>query len=629
MKYKGNEHKMDGNRQNKPEAKKNKKKNQSLSNRQVTMKRFFQIQWQVIKELYGQNAPECTMVLLGAVLVPLQGFIELRLLEYATNSVTAYMGNTLGEGFSVIACNILLFLLSLILVQLLSAQYRKIFERYQSKMAAFVEKKIDWKISHISYEYFESAAFYEKINLARQASDCYPNALFGIKQFFEILLLLITYGVMLSRVSLWFVLIVFLSIGISSIMAASVTTKQLEFWRLHVSPESRRAAYFGGLTGNRIYHQNIQTARTIPFFSEKYRFYNMRERKNYLHLNLLSFSTDIATSLLFLITFLATSLRIVQEVVDGSLEIGYYSMVIALLINLFSTLKQFSYFMLNRSFHVNVLQAYYEVFMLEEHIGGDNVKSEDTFTSTVSTLEKVDSEFLKIRNLQYQYLQSPTKALKGIDLSVNPGEKIAIVGQNGSGKTTLISVILGLLKHYEGSYQHQNLHFSAVLQDFGQYQMSVRENIETGRGGRKLSDEKIWNILKQVELYEFFQGKPDGIDTRHGQLEAGEELSKGQWQRIAIARLLADEEANVWILDEPTAYLDPIAEIEMYRFIFRLAGNRTVFFISHRLGFARDADRIIVVEDGNIVEEGTHQALMRQSNSHYVRMYQAQKAWYL
>ena len=113
-----------------------------------------------------------------------------------------------------------------------------------------------------------------------------------------------------------------------------------------------------------------------------------------------------------------------------------------------------------------------------------------------------------------------------------------------------------------------------------------------------------------------------------GQMQDGVELSKGQWQRLAIARLLANDDAKIWILDEPTAYLDPIAEVEVYNKIWQLSGDRLVFFISHRLGFAKNADYIIVIENGCIAEFGTHKELIRKDGS-YAKMFSAQKEWYI
>ena len=112
-----------------------------------------------------------------------------------------------------------------------------------------------------------------------------------------------------------------------------------------------------------------------------------------------------------------------------------------------------------------------------------------------------------------------------------------------------------------------------------------------------------------------------------GQLGDGIDLSKGQWQRIAIARLLANPAAELWILDEPTAYLDPMTEIEIYRLIQELSGDRAVIFISHRLGFVRNADRIIVFEKGKVALSGKHAELMEQGGI-YAEMYESQKQWY-
>ena len=145
---------------------------------------------------------------------------------------------------------------------------------------------------------------------------------------------------------------------------------------------------------------------------------------------------------------------------------------------------------------------------------------------------------------------------------------------------------------------------------------------------RDIEDKEVWTILEKVGLKAFVEELPDDINTMLGQINKGTDLSKGQWQRLAVARLLANKEAKIWILDEPTAYLDPIAEIEMYEFIYSLKEDRSVIFISHRLGFAKQADRILVFKDGAVIEEGTHKELLDNMNGEYSRMYLKQKKWY-
>lgn len=318
---------------------------------------------------------------------------------------------------------------------------------------------------------------------------------------------------------------------------------------------------------------------------------------------------------MFLVTFFYTAWLLGKGVAEGSYQIGYYSMIIALLIKLFSTVKSFTAFFMNETWYIKVLTAFYEILELKE--------------MATSSLQNNFEQFRKItcENLSYCYPQSNKKALNQINISFEHPESIAIVGCNGSGKTTLISIILQLLASYEGYVVNHSV-CSAVLQDFVHYQLTIKENIEIGCKGKNLSEEKVLEILKKVGLYEYIKTLPNGINTELGQLNNGVELSKGQWQRLAIARLLANENSNVWILDEPTAYLDPIAEIQIYDLILSLADKRTIFFISHRLGFAKKANRILLIHNGQIVQDGTHAELMADSCDIYRKMYNSQKAWY-
>ena len=219
-----------------------------------------------------------------------------------------------------------------------------------------------------------------------------------------------------------------------------------------------------------------------------------------------------------------------------------------------------------------------------------------------------------------------------------PSGVVILQGDLAAGKTTFVNLMTELTKRYDGrilingastkdSLGLLRNSTAVILQDFAEYQVTIRENIELGDINRTFSDEEIYDILKKVRLYDDVMKLPDKIDTMLGQINEGTELSKGQWQRLAVARLLAKKNAKIWILDEPTAYLDPMAEIEMYNFIYSLKGDRTVIFISHRLGFARRADRILVFKDGKVVEEGSHSKLMNNDNE-YARMFTKQKAWY-
>lgn len=579
----------------------------------VTIGKFFSMQFKIIKELYTLYKLQTVGIIFTSGLLVFQNYIDLKFLEYMTNRVFSYGGGESNDSFISVLYTAGIFLFTLLLFKLFSNLNNTLYQKYNSNISTSVDKKLVKKISSISYEYYESTPIYEKINLAYKASSQYPNAVWGITQIVNIIVLLVMYGTILSKISPLFTVLIFLSIFLCIVFSVKVTDLQLDFWRKKVSPETRRNNYFKGIFGSRVNHSNIQLNRSFSFFARKYEYFNIRERKNYVKLNMFSFCTEIGISLLFMIVFCIIAIFIGDRVARGHLQLGYFTMTMTMMFNLFSTVKQFSYFMLNQNWYIKVLDAYFEVMSLQEH--------------STNFLEPSRDKII-VEDLVYKYPQSENPALQNISIDFKMGEKIAIVGKNGSGKSTFISILMELLENYEGRYIKNDKEMVAILQDFVQYQMSVKENIEVGCGGKELSEERVSEILKDIGLYDAVTSLPDGMYTKLGQLEDGVELSKGQWQRVAIGRLLANEKARVWILDEPTAYLDPIAEIRTYQLICDIARDRLVFFISHRLGFAKKADRILVINEGKIQEEGNHNELMKK-NGLYAEMFSAQREWYI
>ena len=169
---------------------------------------------------------------------------------------------------------------------------------------------------------------------------------------------------------------------------------------------------------------------------------------------------------------------------------------------------------------------------------------------------------------------------------------------------------------------------SVIFQDFAHYEASLRENITVSDAGRRLPDDEILDMAKQIHVEDVILEQPGGLDGMLGHLsQGGNTLSGGQWQKIALLRALYRAQAKILILDEPTAALDPVAETRLYRDFSRLTGEKTALLISHRLGITRLADRILFFKDGRIIEDGNHQELMAKRGDYYA-MYQAQAKWY-
>ena len=582
--------------------------------KKITPQKFFKIQGKVFRELLSEKGFWTIGIILFSILISICGFIEVKFIEYLTDGIYGFYN---GEyNFKNLFFTFLLFFFLLFFAKILKKTYNKISAKYDSYVSFLIDQKITKHISLISYEYFENMEFYDKIYLAAKASAQYPNAVYGITQIFNIVSSLIVYCVILSEINFMFVFLVVISIFLGAAISIKTTDWQLDYWRNKVSPEERKNNYFKNIYSNRINQNNIQIKQAHAFFSQKYHTYNLITRKNYLKLNGMSFATELVVSLLFVISFCFIAITVGDKIAKGVLNLGYYSMVVLALSNLFISIKKFVKYMTNASWYVRVLEAYYEVLSLDS--------SQSVLAESNSSIAGI----IVFKEVSYQYEQAKKYALKNINLSFSSNQKIAIVGANGSGKTTCVMIVLGLLKNYIGNFCTKKILYSAVLQDYGKYQMTIKQNIEIGVGGKELTDSEIEGLLKKVGMYEFVISKPNGIHSMLGQLEQGEELSAGQWQRLAIARLLANEDADVWILDEPTAHLDPIAEIEVYKLIFELSKDKLVIFISHRLGFAKMAENIIVFNDGEIKEIGNHSQLMKK-NGLYKKMFDIQKEMYL
>ena len=169
---------------------------------------------------------------------------------------------------------------------------------------------------------------------------------------------------------------------------------------------------------------------------------------------------------------------------------------------------------------------------------------------------------------------------------------------------------------------------SVVFQNFGKYETSIRDNITIGDRTRSATDEELIQLAKKTNAYSLIESQPRGLDEVVGTFsESGNNLSGGQWQKLAITRAIYRDKARIMVLDEPTAALDPVAEAQLYRDFTELTGDKTTILISHRLGITSIVDRILVFADGEIIEEGSHVELMALDGQ-YAKMYRAQAQWY-
>ena len=244
-----------------------------------------------------------------------------------------------------------------------------------------------------------------------------------------------------------------------------------------------------------------------------------------------------------------------------------------------------------------------------------------------------------LENLSFTYPGAERPALSNLNLSLRPGERIALVGENGAGKTTLVKLLMGLYRPTSGCILVDGVDladiapaewhrkFGTVFQSYLRFQATVEENITFGWLEGAGDQEHLQSVLTRSGAHEVAAELPQGLDTPLGkEFHAGAELSVGQWQKLAIARAYF-RPAEILILDEPASALDAKAEAAVYQHFADLAQDRTAILISHRLASCQIADRILVLRDGLLVEQGTHDALL-ESGGEYAELYKLQAAAY-
>jgi ATP-binding cassette subfamily B protein len=242
--------------------------------------------------------------------------------------------------------------------------------------------------------------------------------------------------------------------------------------------------------------------------------------------------------------------------------------------------------------------------------------------------------------VSFTYPGAGEPAIRDIDLVIPPGQSLALVGDNGSGKTTLVKLLAGLYPPDQGRirYQGRDLRdwdpralrdrIGVIFQDFMRYQLTVGENIGVG-DVTALDDERRWaGAASRAEAEKFIASLSAGFRTQLGRwFNRGQELSGGQWQRIALARAFMREDAGILVLDEPTSSMDAETEMKVFESFRALTRNKIVILISHRFSTVRQADRIVVLEHGKVLEQGNHEELMALKGR-YARLFELQASAY-
>lgn len=348
---------------------------------------------------------------------------------------------------------------------------------------------------------------------------------------------------------------------------------------------------------------------TIEFLKEDRRIYS-RE-----------FIGNFAFSVIFAVIFYILFGRVARGVLSGDLTVGDIAMfagIAGVLRGLLSSLAVQASGSLEEILYINNLSTFLNVLPIIKN------GSEKTSASCHGTIE--------INNISFTYPGSKQNVLHDISLCVKPGERIALVGKNGAGKTTLVKLIARLYDPDKGSIMLDDVdlrklpldylysRISFVFQMTNHYEATAADNIAYGDWRNIIKREQVKNIARIANVHSMIEIMPEGYDTMLGRKFGKYDLSTGQWQRIAIARAIARSNSSILILDEPTSDLDAQAEYGLFTHFKKMVAGRTTILISHRFSTISLAQRIIVMDQGRIVESGTHNELI-DKGGHYAVLY--------
>ncbi len=487
-----------------------------------------------------------------------------------------------------------------------------------------LEKALTLRLAH-----FEDSEFYDKLSRARREASVRPlslvNRTFGLVQNG---ISLASYAVLLVHFSPWAVVILALGGFPEFLVEAKFSGDKFRLFRWR-SPDARMQLYLETVLAREDYAKEVKLYRLGPKLLQRYHDIFARLFAEDRRLTLRRDFWGFLLGLIGTAAFYGAYAWIALAAIQGAITLGQMTMYLLL----------FRQGQAAVSASLSAISGMYEDNLYLSNLY-EYLEQEVPRPAGRLTGGPTPGDGVRFEDVSFTYPGGEEPALREVSLHLRPGESLAVVGENGSGKTTLIKLLTRLYSPDAGRILLDGLdlgqwqtdalrqRIGVIFQDFGRYQFLLGENIGAG-DVEHFEDRERWREAAEKGMAAPFIGTmPAGYDTLLGRwFKGGRELSGGQWQKIALSRAFMRSGADILVLDEPTATMDARAEAELFEHFRELCRGKMTILISHRFSTVRMADRIVVLNGGRVVEQGSHEELMRQGGR-YAQLFTLQARGY-
>lgn len=494
---------------------------------------------------------------------------------------------------------------------------------HQAKLQEKINHKIFEKMTKIPYQYLEDTECLDLIERAKFAitnENCldvilttFTNILQSILTLFGLITV-----ILLFDIKLIFILLIAALLNIFLFGTFSKTRLEFSNWNLDIN---RKFVYY---TNTLFDSKNGKDFRTYPIGSFLRKKFNWFAEKMVIYYNRYLKKSDqikIGMQLIKYIEIIMVYGCIIEKTIRENFSISYFTFYTSTAMRFSATIT---------SFINDCMKFYVSLRLAVPLIELMNIQEETNYGKGILLEQEIKT--LKFEHVTFSYPKSSSTVLKDISFEIHVGEKISIVGLNGAGKTTLIKLLCRLYRPDKGDillndisiydydyFSYQN-RISTIFQDFKLFAYSLKDNI-TNDGTK----EQAYHFACKVGLKKRIDSLPDGIQTLYTKTfdETGIEFSGGESQKVALARAFC-KKASLILLDEPTSAFDPLAEAKFYQQFNQLGKNKTVIYISHRMSSSIFCDKILLIENGRVVDYDTHTNLIQKKESMYYKLFMEQ-----